>query len=203
VRAARRGTRCESRFLQAVKQTGPRSVRLRKGRSFNRTSSSRIAWLSSGKLKNFRFRNATTIQRSTTCTPLSAFALSRGLYGRAARLPSVMHRELLIGGIQIRIVTAGSGDGGLGVIGTVKSVLRQETPARGCAPGSRLPVLITSRFRLGVGTGASTETNNDAGQACPSWRHPRDRCPRPVHEHLFPGFVFLRSTTSRCRRHCR
>ena len=50
-------------------------------------TSDRIAWLSSGTLKNFRFRSAATIQRSHTCTPLSALALSRGLYGRAGTTP--------------------------------------------------------------------------------------------------------------------
>src|ERR1035441_9905174 len=39
------------------------------------------------RLKNFRFRSAATIQRSHTCTPLSALALSRGLYGRAGTTP--------------------------------------------------------------------------------------------------------------------
>ncbi len=38
--------------------------------------------------KNRRLRTAATIQRSTTRTPLSTFALSLGLYGRAGTTPT-------------------------------------------------------------------------------------------------------------------
>src|ERR1019366_9730155 len=55
-----------------------------------------------------------------------------------------------------------------------------------------LQLLIASRFRVGVRTGPQHRNK----QRCRP-RLPRrgvidgDRCPRPVHEHLLPGFVFL------------
>src|SRR6266496_2257999 len=69
----------QSRFFQAVNRLARDPSRLRNGRSFSRTSNSRIAWLSSGRLKNLRLRSAAMIQRWHTCTPLSTLALSRGL----------------------------------------------------------------------------------------------------------------------------
>ena len=104
-----------------------------------------------------------------------------------------MHRELLISGIQIRIVTAGSGDGCFGVIGhrhnRHPSEKFQGVNVR-LNPGFQL--LIASRFRVDVRTCAQHRNK----QRC--WPGlPRrvvidgDRCPRPVHEHLFPGLVFL------------
>jgi hypothetical protein len=105
----------------------------------------------------------------------------------------IMHRELLIGGVQIRIVATGSQDGRLGVIGHRQSrcstVKFQRVDVR-LDPGFHL--LIASCFRVGVGTGSQHRNK----QRCRP-RLPRrgvidgNRFPRPVDVHLLAGFVFL------------
>jgi len=56
-------------------------------------------------------------QRWTTCTALSTLALSRGLRGGWHHRDTIVDGELLIGGVQVRLVNAGSPDAGFGVIG--------------------------------------------------------------------------------------
>ena len=58
------------------------------GRWFSFSSNSRMAWLSSARLKNFRCRSAARIQRSATSTPASTLALSRGFLRRAGTTPT-------------------------------------------------------------------------------------------------------------------
>jgi hypothetical protein len=56
------------------------------GRALRSATSSPIAWFNSASEKKRRLRSRARIQRSTTSTPTSTFALSRGLRGRAGRI---------------------------------------------------------------------------------------------------------------------
>ena len=71
--------------------------RLRKGRWFSRASNSRMASFTSAKQKNFRFRSAARIQRSTNSTPASTFALSRGFRAGRNHGHAVVRGHLLVG----------------------------------------------------------------------------------------------------------
>src|SRR2546426_12253053 len=66
-------------LLREVYDPALEPSRLRKGLWLIRSRSSRMAWFSSSIEKNFRFRRAAMIQRSTRSTPDSTLALSRGL----------------------------------------------------------------------------------------------------------------------------
>src|SRR6266851_2036829 len=74
--------------------------RLRKGRSLRRTSSSRMAWLTSAKLKNFLLRFVTGLHRAGRH------------YGH-----TVMRGHLLIRPIDRRLIAASFGHTGLQIIG--------------------------------------------------------------------------------------
>src|ERR1035437_3671590 len=99
-----------------------------------------MAWLTSAKWKNFLFRRAARIQRSTNSTPASTLALSRGLARRAGitatphcvsslrfvgRSPppcryyrhTVVRGHLRVRPIDTRLVAASFGDARLQIVG--------------------------------------------------------------------------------------
>ena len=57
-----------------------------KGLVLSSSTSTAIAWFSSSRLKKRWFRRRARIQRCTTSTPPSAFALSFGFLGRAGMI---------------------------------------------------------------------------------------------------------------------
>jgi hypothetical protein len=65
-----------------------------------------------------------------------------------------MHRHLLIGGIQVRIISAGSGDAGSGIIGNNErrhtAVILKSVDVR---LNPRVHLLIASRLGIGIRTG--------------------------------------------------
>jgi hypothetical protein len=186
--------RCECRFLQAVKQTGPRSV------SFAKRTLVQAHQQLADRLIEFRQAKELPVSQRRYDPAFddlySAFGLRlvpRLVRTRGHDSHPVMHCELLISGIQIRIVTAGSGDGRLGVIGHRQCRYASEKFQRvdvRLDPGFQL--LITSRFRVGVRTCAQHGNKQRCRPGLPRRGVIHgDRCPSPVHEHLLPGFVFL------------
>ena len=72
--------RLQRRPIELLEQRAPAVVpQPRIGRSLSSSSSARIASFSSASEKKRRCRSRARIQRSTTCTPTSTFALSRAL----------------------------------------------------------------------------------------------------------------------------
>ena len=119
--------------------------------------------------------------------------VSRLVRPRGHDAKAAVQREVVIGRIQIRIVTVCFGDTGLGVVRN-----RQRRNAaevfKGVHVGAqpRLHLLIARSLCPGVGTGAQRgheqwRLPGEAGVAIPN----RNRRAGPIHEHLFPGFVFL------------
>src|SRR6266567_6520446 len=110
------GKRCESRLLQAVKQTSPRSVTFAKRTLVQ--SHQQLA----DRLVEFRQAKELPVSQRRYDPAFDdlypAFGLRlvpRLVRPRRHNSHPVMHRELLISGIQIRIITASSGDGRLRV----------------------------------------------------------------------------------------
>ena len=64
----------------------------RKRRALTSLSCSAMAAFSSASEKNCRLRRGARIQRSATCTPTSAAALSLGRYGLAGRIATAYVR---------------------------------------------------------------------------------------------------------------
>ncbi len=104
-----------------------------------------------------------------------------------------MHRKLLIGRIQIRIVATSSDDGRLGVIGhrqrRCSAVKFRRVDVR-LNPGFQL--LIASRFRVGLRTGSQHRNKQRRWPGLPRRGVIHgDRRPGPVDELFLPGLVFL------------
>src|ERR1051325_2811106 len=105
-----------------AKRWGRLRSSLRKRWWLSRSNSSLIAWFNSAKLKKRRLRSAASIQRSTKSTPASTLALSRGFLTRAGitAMP-IVRGHLLIGGIQVRFISARMENRGLAIVGDQKS----------------------------------------------------------------------------------
>ncbi len=84
VRARRQCGEC--RPIQLNEARAARTSSFWNGRSFSSISNASMAALSSASEKNWRLRRRARIQRSTICTPVSTFDLSRGLRTRAGRI---------------------------------------------------------------------------------------------------------------------
>ena len=75
-------------------------------RSLSRSSSRAMAALSSAS-KHVRWRSAARIQRSTTCTATSTFALSRGVGPARAVCHAVVSGQVVVGRVDVGLVAMG------------------------------------------------------------------------------------------------
>jgi hypothetical protein len=106
---------------------------------------------------------------------------------------AAVEREVVVGRVEIRIVTVRPGHAGLGIIGNHQRGNAAEMFKGmhvGAQPGFHL--LIARGLRPGVGTRSQRgheqrRLPGEAGVAIPN----RNRRAGPIHEHLFPGFVLL------------
>jgi hypothetical protein len=76
----------QRRPVEFVGQLAAADLERRIGRPFNSSSNALIAAFSSAREKKRWLRRRARIQRSTTCTPTSTLALSRGRRGRSGRI---------------------------------------------------------------------------------------------------------------------
>src|SRR5438105_1075079 len=168
--------------------------RFLKGRWLSFSSSSRMAWLSSARRKNFRCRSAARIQRSATKTPDSILALSRGRCGRAGTTPyAVVLGHFLIDRVEVGFIAAGTAHAAASVIGD-EEFADTLHKFEGANMGSN-PIFqpLTGRG-FGVGVVAGTQRGNkEEGRELRTtpWVEDGDRASSVVDEELLTGLVFL------------
>ena len=181
-------------FFQVVKQTGPRSFALAERALVQPQKQF------ADRLVEFRQAEELPLPQSGHDPALDHLhpALYLGFVAwlvgpRRHHSHPIMHRKLLIGGIQIGIVAAGSRHRCLGIVGYRQlryTTKKFQSVNMGLNPGFQL--LIACRFRVGVRTGSQHRHKQRGGSRLTGGGViDREGRSGPVHKHLFPGFVLL------------